>query len=179
MMWECQGMPTHTRTVREKWCRYNFMKPNYTMFYVIPCVSVCERHSEAHVYLKQMKSLLSVWWVYLRTSNPCVISPTDDGDGDAGCTANTYSCSLATNFRMQPIMPSTTGSRFANPVMFPVPPRNTGSRNVMRENNPCECRKIGREKKMENVITHKWNIRNKNTERREGICTQRHGQRER
>lgn len=81
--------------------------------------------------------------VYLRTSNPCVISPTEDededvdDDGSDDWATNTYSCSLATNFRMHPIMPSTTGSRFANPVMLPVPPRNTGSRNVMRENKPC------------------------------------------
>lgn len=93
--------------------------------------------------------------VYLRTSNPWVISPTDsddggdDGAGADGCVANTYSCSLATNLRMHPIMPSTTGSRFANPVMLPVPPRNTGSRNVMRENNPCNEWKIERKRNRE------------------------------
>lgn len=64
-----------------------------------------------------------------------------------------YSCSFATNFRMQPNIPSVTGSRFANPVMLPVPPRKTGSRNVMRENRPCE--------KMKNV-KQKGNVDEKN-----------------
>lgn len=68
--------------------------------------------------------------MYLRTSNPCVISP-------VGMIANLYSCSLAKNFRTHPVIPSKTGSRFAKPVMFPIPPRKTGSRNVIRENKPC------------------------------------------
>lgn len=67
---------------------------------------------------------------YLRISNPCVMSP-------VGSVVNTYSCSLATNFRIHPVIPSATGSRFANPVILPVPPRKTGSRNVMREKSPC------------------------------------------
>lgn len=67
---------------------------------------------------------------YLRISKPCVMSP-------VGSAVNTYSCSLATNFRIHPVIPSATGSRFANPVILPVPPRKTGSRNVMREKSPC------------------------------------------
>lgn len=69
-------------------------------------------------------------YVYLRISNPCVMSPD-------GAAANTYSCSFATNFRIHPVIPSETGRRFANPVILPVPPRKTGSRNVMREKRPC------------------------------------------
>lgn len=53
-----------------------------------------------------------------------------------GAAAKMYSCSLATNFRMHPVIPSATGRRFANPVILPVPPRKTGSRNVIRENSP-------------------------------------------
>lgn len=66
-----------------------------------------------------------------------------------GVAENAYSCSFATNFRIHPVIPSDTGSRFANPVIFPVPPRNTGSRNVMREKRPCN---ESDGKQMENYI---------------------------
>lgn len=55
-----------------------------------------------------------------------------------GAIAKWYSCSLAINLRMQPVIPFETGSRLAKPVILPMPPRNTGSRNVIRENRPCK-----------------------------------------
>lgn len=67
--------------------------------------------------------------IHLRTSNPCITSP-------CGSAPIAYSCSLAINFRMQPTRPSWTGSVRATPVMFPVPPKKTGSRNVIREKRP-------------------------------------------
>lgn len=71
---------------------------------------------------------------YVRTSNPFVTSP-DVAD------AKLYSCSLAINFRIQPVIPSNTGSFVAKPVMLPVPPRKTGSRKVILEKSPCNQKK--------------------------------------
>lgn len=83
--------------------------------------------------------------VYLRISNPCVMSP-------EGASAKLYSCSLAINLRMQPVMPSETGSRLVKPVILPMPPRNTGSRKVIREKRPC----VKKEKKLEGDIRTFW-----------------------
>lgn len=85
-------------------------------------------------YLPTMFSENIIVILYLRISKPCTTSPN-------GAVEKTYSCSLATNFRIHPVIPSATGRRFANPVIFPVPPRKTGSRNVIRENRPCNERR--------------------------------------
>lgn len=69
-----------------------------------------------------------------------------------GAAANTYSCSFATNFRIHPVIPSETGRRFANPVILPVPPRKTGSRNVMREKRPYKKEKKKKKKKIRFVF---------------------------
>lgn len=68
---------------------------------------------------------------YLRTSNICVILPIGD-------TAKMYSCSFAVNLRIQPTKPSDMEIFLSIPVILPVPPRNIGSRNVMRENRPYQ-----------------------------------------
>lgn len=90
---------------------------------------------------------------------PCDTSP-------YGACWKLYSCSLATNFRMQPIMPCVTGNFLFSPVMLPMPPKNTGSLNVMREKRPCvivcffvrEGRKWKRErkKKEKHHYHHAW-----------------------
>lgn len=38
---------------------------------------------------------------------------------------------------MQPVMPCVTGNFLLRPVILPMPPKNTGSLNVMREKRPC------------------------------------------
>lgn len=55
-----------------------------------------------------------------------------------GNEENSYSCSFAINFRMHPTIPSKIGSFLVNPVILPVPPRKTGSRNVILEKSPCK-----------------------------------------
>lgn len=37
---------------------------------------------------------------------------------------------------MQPVIPYVTGNFLFKPVIFPIPPRKTGSLNVIRENKP-------------------------------------------
>lgn len=90
-------------------------------------------------FLKQKRERKKSDFKYSRISNPCDTSPN-------GVPANPYSCSLAINFLTQPIMPSVIGNLFVNPVILPLPPRNTGSRNVMRENRPFREHDEKREK---------------------------------
>lgn len=108
-----------------------------------------------YVYLSKYK-YFSYLQEYLRISNPCVMSPD-------GVAPNMYSCSFAANFRIHPVIPSVTGRRFANPVILPVPPRNTGSRNVMREKRPCNRQQKSRERKRKRKIEFHNNTTNEIT----------------
>jgi hypothetical protein len=107
-------------------------------FHTIKSTPLCDLSKSVELPQKknEMKSSQKPYWIYIkswysRISKPCVTSP-------YGVLSKLYSCSLAINFRTQPTMPSVVGSFLAKPVMLPVPPRKTGSRNVIREKRPCE-----------------------------------------
>lgn len=60
-----------------------------------------------------------------------------------GSNANLYTWSLTSKCLMHPFIPFETGSFSVNPVVFPGPPINNGSLNVILEKRPlllpCTC----------------------------------------
>lgn len=76
---------------------------------------------------KQKVRLISK--LYSPTSKPFAASP-------CGARGKRQRCSLASRCRTQPLNPVLTGSR-SRPVVFPGPPTNNGSRNVILANKPC------------------------------------------